>query len=488
MSRDQLFRVVTAKMSPKQPVLPLSYMCLKVISNQVTVALSDDEGKYYQVVQEYLADATYEVLQDLLRMILNCITLDAGIRFSCLEVLLREDVKKLDTGIFPWFYYEKILQTIKLRGKRLQQLNLKGVWVRDYPEELTDLIENLPHLRTLVMPHMASDDVIEAVCSLKHLTMLDICGEACYTVEGIRKLHSDKLQVLDIGNFGKRDICQEEDSGPELVAELMMNCPNLSSVKTYSYTGSSLLLIYEKNPSYRTKLKYIHDTGTTLKSMEAITTLCPDLETVHLESPEQEVLENLSKLRKLHTLKLVKYSAQELTDYLRISGSQIQVLKLSRVKDVALDLSVLSSLIPNLVTLECFQMKLTFSDAGSYFMSLQNVEFLYCDMSDDVIRFVLMNAPFLRRMVVGCVILMTDGDIFRMCAESDFTNLEELWFSCAKCLTATSVELLMGHCPNLKVIGQLTGWDLHQEELDYLKVVIAATNTDLTLLPVGSFA
>ncbi|VEN53767.1 unnamed protein product [Callosobruchus maculatus] len=401
-SRDQLFRVVTAKMSPKQPVLPLSYMCLKVISNQVTVALSDDEGKYYQVVQEYLADATYEVLQDLLRMILNCITLDAGIRFSCLEVLLREDVKKLDTGI--------------------------------------------------------------------------------------RKLHSDKLQVLDIGNFGKRDICQEEDSGPELVAELMMNCPNLSSVKTYSYTGSSLLLIYEKNPSYRTKLKYIHDTGTTLKSMEAITTLCPDLETVHLESPEQEVLENLSKLRKLHTLKLVKYSAQELTDYLRISGSQIQVLKLSRVKDVALDLSVLSSLIPNLVTLECFQMKLTFSDAGSYFMSLQNVEFLYCDMSDDVIRFVLMNAPFLRRMVVGCVILMTDGDIFRMCAESDFTNLEELWFSCAKCLTATSVELLMGHCPNLKVIGQLTGWDLHQEELDYLKVVIAATNTDLTLLPVGSFA
>ncbi|CAH1995442.1 unnamed protein product [Acanthoscelides obtectus] len=234
---------------------------MEMISNQVTYALSDDEGKYYEVVQEYLADATYEVLQDLLRMILNCITLDAGIRFSCLEVLLREDVKKLDTGIFPWFYYEKILKTLKERGKRLQQLNLKGVWVRDYPEELTDLIENLPNLRTLIMPHMAGDEVIEAVCSLKYLTILDICGEACYTVEGIRKLSSDRLQVLDIGNFGKRDICQEEDSGPELVAHIMMNCPNLRSVKTYSYTGSSLQIIYEKNPSYRTKLKYIHDTG-----------------------------------------------------------------------------------------------------------------------------------------------------------------------------------------------------------------------------------
>ncbi|CAH1995444.1 unnamed protein product [Acanthoscelides obtectus] len=396
--------------------------------------------------------------------------------------------RQTDGGIFPWFYYEKILKTLKERGKRLQQLNLKGVWVRDYPEELTDLIENLPNLRTLIMPHMAGDEVIEAVCSLKYLTILDICGEACYTVEGIRKLSSDRLQVLDIGNFGKRDICQEEDSGPELVAHIMMNCPNLRSVKTYSYTGSSLQIIYEKNPSYRTKLKYIHDTGTTLNSMEAITTLCPDLETVHLESPDDEVLGKLSKLRKLHTLKLVKYSAPELTGYLRCSGSQIQVLKLSRVKDVSLDLSLLCSLIPNLVTLECFQMKLTYSDSSSYFMSLQNVEFLYCDMSDDVIRFVLMNSPFLKRMVVGCVILMTDGDIFRLCAECDFSNLEELWFSCAKWLTATSVELLMGHCPNLKVIGQLTGWDMHQEELDYLKMVIAATNTDLTLLPVGNFA
>lgn len=45
----------------------------------------------------------------------------------------------------------------------------------------------------------------------------------------------------------------------------------------------------------------------------------------------------------------------------------------------------------------------------------------------------------------------------------------------------------MGHCTNLKVIGQLSGWDIGLDELDYLRVVIALTNTDLTLLPAGNF-
>ncbi|KAJ8932933.1 hypothetical protein NQ314_014311 [Rhamnusium bicolor] len=121
-------------------------------------------------------------------------------------------------------------------------------------------------------------------------------------------------------------------------------------------------------------------------------------------------------------------------------------------------------------------------------MALQNVELLYCDMSDNVIRYFLTNSPFLKRIVVGCVINMTDGDMFRLCAECEFRHLEELWFSCARYLTATSVEILMGHCPNLRVVGQLSGWDMQQDELDCLRAVIAATNTDLTLLPVGNFA
>lgn len=474
-------------MSPKIQVLPLNYLCLKVISNQLIYALSDEEGKHYDAIEKYFAGATHEVLQDLLKIILNSVNLDASIRFACLEVLLREDVKKLDTGIFPRFYYRKILETIAYKGKRLQQLNLKGVWVRDYPEQLCKMIRRLKYLKTLVIPHMADDAVIDEILDLKKLVVLDICGEACYTVGGIRKLESDTIRVLDIGNFGKIDLCQEELSGYELVARIIEQVPNLLSIRTYSYTGSALWLLYDKNPKYKTKLTYLHDTGTTLETMDSIINLCPNLQNIHLDSAEGGVIEKLSELKKLNTLKLTKPNLDEVLNYLKVSGPQLQMLTLNQNKKSSLDLSEICLRVPDLQTLECFQMKLTFTNSNTFFMALQNVELLYCDMSDHVVRYILTNAPFLKRIVVGCVINMTDGDIFRLCAESTFQNLEELWFSCARCLTATTVELLMGHCPNLRVIGQLNGWDIHQEELDYLRAVIAATNTDLTLLPVGNF-
>ncbi|KAJ8953130.1 hypothetical protein NQ318_017157 [Aromia moschata] len=326
-------------MSPKIPVLPLNYLCLKVISNQLIYALSDEEGKYYEVVEKYLTGATYEVLQDLLKIVLSSVNLDASIRFGCLWVLLREDVRKLDTGIFPQFYYDKILRTIMLKGKRLQQLNLKGVWVRDYPALLSKLIRNLKCLRTLVAPHMVDDDVIDAIMTLKKLTVLDISGEACYTVGGIRKLKSDTIRVLDIGDFGKVDLCQEETSGYELVAEVIENLPNLISLRIYSFTGSALLLLHRRNPNFKTKLKYLHDTGTTLDIMESIITLCPCLENVHLDRAEPGVVEKLSKLRKLNTLKLTRANMEEVLRYIRVSGAQLQALTLNHNKSVSLDMS-----------------------------------------------------------------------------------------------------------------------------------------------------
>lgn len=473
-------------MSPKNQVLPLSYLSLQVISSKIIHALADDEGVNYTIVEDYLLSATYEVIQDLLKNILNSVNLDASTRYSCLQVLLREDVKKLDTGIFPNSYYAQILETIGAKGKRLQQLNLKGVWVRDYPALLSKLIRSLKHLKVLIIPHMADDSVIEAIVQCKEISVLDICGEACYTTDGIRKLKSDNIRVLDIGNFGKLDLCQQESGGPELIAELIQTLPNLTSIRTYSFTGQALLIIYNKDPTIKTKLAYLHDTGTSLDVMTAIINSCPHLESIHIDSPQSGVIEKFVKLKRLNCLKLTKPIGDEFVQYLRVAGSQLQVLKLNHNKNYTLDLSEICLCAPNLRTLECFQMKLTFSQLDTFFMCLENVELLYCDTSDFVLKLILSNSPFLKRIVVGCVINMTDGDVFRLCAECEFLSLEELWFSCARRLTATSVELLMGHCPNLKVIGQLSGWDIHQEELDYLRLVITATNTDLTLLPVGS--
>lgn len=302
------------------------------------------------------------------------------------------------------------------------------------------------------------------------------------TVDGITKLKSQTLQVLDVGMFGKLSICHQENNGPDLIAELIEYLPNLISLRTYSYSGRALLKFYQKYPRSRTKLKYIHDTGTTEEIIGCVLNLCPDLENLHLDGAEHGVLEKLAKLQKLYTLKLTKCDVQEFLTFLSLSGARMQVLKLNHNKNISLDLSQICLFAPNLQTLECYQMKLTFTNLDTYFMSLVNVEITYCDMSDDIIRYIMTNSPFLRRIVIGSIIRMTDGDIFRICAECDFYNLEELWFSCAKSLTVTSVELLMGHCKNLKSIGQLNGWDVNVDEIDYLRAVIAFTNTDLKLL------
>lgn len=473
-------------MSPKNEVLPLTFQCLKFVSNILIHLLSDDEGKNYDTVERYLQDATFEVIQDLLKFILNTENLDASTRFSCLQVLLREDIRRLDIGVFPHSYYEKIINTLMEKCLNLQHLNLKGVWVKEHTDLLSGLLRKLKHLKVLIMAHIPDDTVLETTMTLSKLTVLDISGECAFTEDGLRKLRSDSIKVLHIGMYGKKGICQNGDSS-EVMADVIAQLPNLNVLKTYSYAGSALLKLYNSQPDYKTKLIYLHDTDTNMEILDAIVRLCPKLQSINLNCPKEGVLCSLGRLKNLNSLKLSRPVSRDLTFYLATSVGRLQVLKLNVIKGSRIDVSEVCLTAPELQTLECFKLSLCCLQPGNYFMNLRTVEILYCDVSGTVLRYLLMNTPFLRRIVVGDVIAMTDGDIFRLCADCQFLCLEELWFSSARCLTATSVKLLMGHCQNLRVLGQLNGWDVSAGDMDYLRAIIASSNLDLTLLPVGVF-
>ncbi|XP_066149371.1 uncharacterized protein [Euwallacea fornicatus] len=471
-------------MSPKKQPQILKRLCLKMLSNQLIHALSDEEGTYQEKVRKYVCGAPYDVLQSLLKEILGLTNLDASIRFSCLQVLLKSDLRTLEIGIFPRFYYDQILQTIKHQGKGLQQLNLKGVWARDFPELLSELILSLSQLKSLMVPHMSDDSVIKALLSLKSLVKLDISGEACYTAAGIRQLRSDTIKILDIGSFGKKDLCQDSTNGYELIAEIISNLPNLNVLKTYSFTGHALLYLYKKDNNFRTKLTYLHATDCSLEILEAIHETCPYLGNAHINQPQEEVVKKLSILRNLCSVKLTKGDTSELQIFLQSCGHKLQQLKLNHSKPGQIDLSQLCEYAPGLHAAEFYQMQLTFTNPGAYFVNLQKIQILYCDISDAALRTVLTNSPFLRSFTVGCSIEMTDGDMFRLLSEYSLENLEELLLSEARCLTAITVELLADNCPKLRVLGSLMGWDITQEEIDALRLLIALSNTDLTLWPV----
>ncbi|ENN73272.1 hypothetical protein YQE_10111, partial [Dendroctonus ponderosae] len=127
---------------------------------------------------------------------------------------------------------------------------------------------------------------------------------------------------------------------------------------------------------------------------------------------------------------------------------------------------------------------LSYTNPDAFFLNLQRVQISYCDITSAVVKSLLTNAPFLRSMTIGSNVEMTDGDMFRLLGECSLENLEELILSNASHLTAVSVQLLAENCPKLRVLGSLTSWDITPEELDALRILIAVSNTDLTLWPI----
>lgn len=326
--------------------------------------------------------------------------------------------------------------------------------------------------------------MLKAITKCDRLTALDISGESTFSEDALRQLKLTSLRLLDIGSYGERSLCINPQSDPSaILAELIKNNSNLVVIRTYSFTGQALLLLHQQDGQFKTNLRYLRDTRTTQEVCQAIVATCPNLENIYLNSPEQKTFDVLKQAKSLNSLKVTKFDCKTLDGYLKECGSQFHTLKLNHSIEGSLDLSKLLVLTPELVNLECFKVKLAWGDPEAFFVSLQSAEILYCEMPDSVVRLVLTNSPCLRRIILGSTIQMTDGDLFRLCADCDFAALEELWFSCAKCLTVTSAALLMGHCPNLTSLGQLSGWDVSADDIEYLQAIIFSSNLNLTLLP-----
>lgn len=68
-----------------------------------------------------------------------------------------------------------------------------------------------------------------------------------------------------------------------------------------------------------------------------------------------------------------------------------------------------------------------------------------------------------------------------------FENLEGIWFPNAPRLTSDTVELLMERCPKLHSLGQLSGWRYTPDDMMLMRAIIASSNIDLVLSPLGIF-
>lgn len=418
-------------MSKKNKVINLSELTLSTLANSIVSAVAYsmaqenietnfnltelDMSLVMVEINSYLEEngATHTIYEELLQLILSWDNLQASIRFVCLQMLLNSNIRSLKTEVFPYPYYEKILQVVEMQGRSLKYLNLKGIWLKeDNMSLMYRIIKSLPNLVKLVIPYIATDDLLFHIkLYQRHLQHLDVSGETDITDIGIDYLctsHArETLTVLDIGTLGEENICHED------VGQMLTQIPNLMSLGSYSFVGRSVQHVVEKlNSDFISKLQYLHDTETKLGTMNALCSACPDLKLIYLDSPEPNVLHKLTSFRSLHRLKIYKFNCSEIYHVLKRIGTQLRHLTCMKGSNI-MDVGIIIQSCPNLIDLDFYMMDELTSLTDEHFSRLQSFEILNSPMSSTVLRNLICNChQTIRRLAVD-IVPFTDYEMAR---------------------------------------------------------------------------
>lgn len=409
-------------MLKKSPVRSLGDCALGELANAIVSSIGHAMHNEFDAevaitivtINLYLEEcgATSDIYQDLLKLILASEYLEASIRFTCLQMLLNGSVQTLVSEIFPFSYYEKILQVIAAQGSGLRSLNLKGVWVKEeHMDYMYEIVMNCVNLTRLCIPYIATDELLGYIAKWStQLRVLDISGETDITEIGIDHLCNsvarDYLTVVDIGTLGEENICHTD------IAMLISRLPNLENLSTYSFVGQSLVYLRDNiDASFQTKLRYLHDSRTSTQTMDVIIKMCPFLESVYLDTPETGVMLQMQPIR-LRRIKLYKFCCKELGQLLEIIGRNVQHLTVIKGRGT-MNLGHLAINCAGLLDLDCYMM-----DGLSYvnerkFDNLRGLEILNSPFANNALRHFICNAPTLQRLAVDTISL-NDEDIARL--------------------------------------------------------------------------
>ncbi|XP_011178545.2 uncharacterized protein LOC105209689 isoform X2 [Zeugodacus cucurbitae] len=414
-------------MSKKCGVRSLSDSALAELANQIVSTIG--YAKYAPDVvldidivmvdiNQYLEQtgATWNIYQDLLRVILSSDYLDANMRFTCLQMLLNGSVSFLVTEVFPFSYYEKILQVIAAQGTGLRVLNLKGVWVKEeHMHYLFEIVRKCKYLTKLFVPYIANDDLLEVIAKhCRQLKVLDISGETDITEIGIESLShgvcNEILTVVDIGMPGEENICYSD------IALILEHCPNVETLSTYSFVGASLKFVHDNiDENFTCKLRYLHDTGTDEATLRVIMKTCPHLESLYLDTPKAGSLSVLTSTY-LRKLKVYKFSCAEVMEVLDKIGHNLS--HLTMIKGVGhMEISEIVRACPLLVDLDCYMMDgLAYTKNTHRFECLEGLEMLSSPMSNTSLKLLICSCRQLKRLAVDSI-NFTDEDIVNVCSE-----------------------------------------------------------------------
>lgn len=181
----------------------------------------------------------------------------------------------LSLGTMRESHYDSIAKyLLKANPTGLEHLDMKGIWLKDSAlSTFCSALRRMTQLKHLSVPYLANDQLVEVVSKkCAHLAFIDLSGTSDLSEEALLKLGAlrSTLKCIHLGNYS------EETFDSLTVAKLMLSLPKLESLGGYQKTGEAVhILKNDLRKGQPTKLKYLHDQGTSFEIMASIQALCP---------------------------------------------------------------------------------------------------------------------------------------------------------------------------------------------------------------------
>lgn len=156
----------------------------------------------------------------------------------------------------------------------------------------------------------------------------------------------------------------------------------------------------------------MHDVQTNMRTMKAIIALCPMIETIYLEEPDQGVLQQIKELNSVNKIKLNKFQCHELHQLLDKIGHKIEALMLS-ASTGSFNFTRVAETCRNLESLEFYQIQTATHEEEIPFNSLEHIEIIHGNLSTSCLKYLMTGTPKLKKLIIGDEIKLDDNDMSR---------------------------------------------------------------------------
>ncbi|XP_045598598.1 uncharacterized protein [Procambarus clarkii] len=400
------------------------------------------------------------------------------------------------------------------------------------PCPLVSGLSSLTQLSTLHVMHGANNDILAALGQYApKLKELRICYSYGVTDAGLKALclrspdnhvlrRGRHLHELRVRSFHLNPCCSTLEEVDILgtgisqygVAFLLKHLPALRSLGNCTNVTEAIeVLVGNKSLrrnsfmgrlrkyASRFKLNRVKEDCVSASKLVVITTLCPELRDLSLTHRFCEVdLERLADLHKspshfrshltqlkfLKHLSLVNVASRSVSGAVQAVGQQLTALT---VKCRGLDVPVVFHTCTNLkyLTMEGEDCSAPYEAVGNFrqtaLIKLQVVK-IKCHLPAPYTDIILNNARSLTRLEIDCLCDMSDDRVDQLMRNKSLEKLREFDVSRAPKLTVTSARMLVKHCPKLRQLQDLGGWNISTDELNAFLKETELENYDIQIV------